>query len=207
MQIQHGFSCCPVRNSGVTQVLRKPAPRPATQPRNTPGGISCCRARSLSSSSWLWTSCTCACRFARPAAGVTAGSILVQGETRIGNPLADRLSDRCLLLTQCSFALVQLGLKIGRRFGIPFGIVEPGFVNWKCGFGRGSGRLRRWFRRFPGRRWKSGRARAADPYRHSSRLSWADFDCLARGAASLQLAKNRQSAKQEPPRAGRGSSA
>src|ERR1700686_1753997 len=54
----------------------------------------------------------------------------------------------------------------------------------------------------PGRRWKSGRARGAGPCRRSAKLFWADFDCFARGAVSLQLAKSTQSTKQEPPRAG-----
>ncbi len=87
-------------------------------------------------------------------------AILVQGEARLGNPVG-HLGDRCQLLAQGGFTLVQLGLKVGGLIGIPFRIVQPGCINWKCGFGWRGGRLRCRFRTLL----------ADDPYRRSSRLS------------------------------------
>jgi len=56
----------------------------------------------------------------------------IQREARLSEAVLGS-GDRFLLLLEIRHALVELGLQAGCLIGIPFGIVEPGFINWGGG--------------------------------------------------------------------------
>jgi hypothetical protein len=60
-----------------------------------------------------------------------AGAAFVQSDAGIRDPLIDRLRNRFLLFAQGGLAPVQFSLQVGRLIGVPSGIIEPGFINWK----------------------------------------------------------------------------
>ena len=73
--------------------------------------------------------------------------VLIQGKARLGNAIGCPRDCRELLV-QRGFTPIELGLKIGGLVRIPGGIVEPGRIDRKRGFGRRGRRLDRGFRCF-----------------------------------------------------------